>query len=44
MSLYFHGKDEAGNTVPVNGVFYRKILNDFFFSEINDLNLDDVWF
>lgn len=28
--LVFRGKDEAGNTVPVNGVFYRKILNDFF--------------
>lgn len=37
-------KDEAGNTVTVNSVGCRNMLNYFFFDGTNDLNLNGTWF
>lgn len=40
----FFFKNDAGNTVTVNGVRYRAMINDFVFPEIDDIDTDDIWF
>lgn len=40
----FFFENEAGNAISVNGERYRAMLTDFFFNEIEDMNLDDIWF
>lgn len=37
-------KNEAGNNVTVNGERYRAMINDFFVPELEDVDVDDLWF
>lgn len=40
----FFFENEAGNNVSVNGERYRAMLSEFFFTEIEGIDLDDLWF
>lgn len=42
MDLFF--QNEAGRAVTVNGDRYRDMINDFLWQELEDINLDEVWF
>ena len=37
-------KNEAGHNVTVNGERYRAMINDFFVPELDDVDVDDLWF
>jgi hypothetical protein len=37
-------RNEEGAAVTVNGERYRAMLTEFLFPEINQLNIDDIWF
>lgn len=37
-------ENEVGQAVTVNGVRYRKMITDFLWPEIEDMDLDDMWF
>ena len=40
----FFFKNDAGATVTVNGIRYRAMINQFLFPEIDDTDVDDIWF
>lgn len=40
----FFFENEAGEAVTVSGVRYREMLTNFFFEQINDLDVGDIWF
>lgn len=40
---YFFFND-AGNAVTVNGDRYRRMLTEYFWEELDDLDLDNMWF
>ena len=35
-------KNEAGHNVTANGERYRAMINDFFMSELEDVDVDDL--
>ena len=37
-------KIEAGHNITVNGERYRAIINDFFVPDLDDVDVDDLWF
>lgn len=37
-------ENEAGETVTVNGLRYRTMINDFLWPELDDIDVDDVYF
>lgn len=37
-------ENEAGATVTVNGLRYRAMINDFLWPELEDIDVDDVYF
>lgn len=37
-------ENEVGQAVTVNGVRYREMITDFLWPEIEDMDLDDMWF
>ena len=37
-------KNESGHNVTVNEERYRAMINDFFVSESEDVDVDDLWF
>ena len=37
-------KDAANRNVTVNGERYREIISKFFFDNIQELDLHDMWF
>lgn len=40
----FFFENQAGDAVTVNGERYREMLNNYFFHQINNLDLADMWF
>lgn len=40
----FFFENEEGASVTVNGEHYRAMLSDFFFEQIEEEDLDDIWF
>ncbi|XP_075150474.1 uncharacterized protein LOC142224574 [Haematobia irritans] len=37
-------QNEAGQTVTVNGVRYREMITNFLWPELDDMDVDDMWF
>lgn len=37
-------ENEDGQTETVNGVRYRTMIRDFFWPQIEDMEIDDMWF
>ena len=37
-------ENEAGTAVPVNGLRYRTMINEFLWPELGDMDVDDVYF
>ena len=43
-SAIFFFENEQGDTVTVNGDRYRVMLNEFFFTKIEEENIGNTWF
>lgn len=43
IALYFF-KSWAGNKVTVNGEPYRAIINDYYVPELDEVDVNDIWF
>lgn len=40
----FFFEDHAENAVTVNGVRYRNMITDFFWEQLEGIDIEDLWF